>query len=695
MVTFFSIPKQFVCLEGSQESGFSEIQPTPKNQTPMIIKNTTTMLTELIRTPSISRVPLGTQAISQWIVLPGLVAGLLFAFTGYISAQTPSLQSAVVAQYYSAASASNSTLILPPSVKVTPSIKWVYGWKDGDRANTVGSAKNGDPIPQPSDYLTTGYSPAQIRKAYGFDKLPAGPYGKGKGSTIVIVVAYGSPYIQSDLDYFCETYKIPSTRVKVYYPQGIPSSVDSNWAFETTLDVEWAHAMAPDATIDLVVGNNDQLLPLLQYAAELPGATVVSASWGAPELSYETNYDQYLSKVPVVVASGDDGSVTYPSCSPYALAVGASSLIPNSNSIGGYDQPAWTYSGGGVSLYEAIPSFQTNTVNSAMRTVPDVSYNGDPNTGFAVYYTDDSNPFVVQSGWQEVAGTSAGTPQWAAILAIRNSLGYPTSNNQNTGSSQINELFYSMESLDNNWPLVDVTNGATQTYDATPGYDLVTGLGTPLGELPAITQLSETSLENQIQVTVNLSVQTNQGTTTVLAATQPTNIPVEIFYNGVTNVPNVPGTYKVEARVISEGAYTNYYGEGVSDVTIVTYPYVTETVGNQQVKILKKNYEKWLIARIAFLSKESASITRQLTKLTGLEGGIGSAINGTNSLTPPVKEPILPTNPVTQTNNINQIEKGILHTIYMQYTLLHDRDVVQKQIATLQEELDAWQAANP
>ena len=199
------------------------------------------------------------------------------------------------------------------SHKTFPFIQWKYGWQDGMRANTIGSAKNGDPLPLGTSYLDTGYSPKQISNAYGFDLISTN--GDGTGETIAIIVAYGSSNIQSDLDVFCTTFKLPKTTLQIYYPNGQPTNSDSGWASETALDVEWAHAMAPGATIALVVdadGNyTDQAV---EYAVTNLNAGIISMSYGSSEYSGETSEDSFFTNegVEYVAAAGDnrDGYAT-------------------------------------------------------------------------------------------------------------------------------------------------------------------------------------------------------------------------------------------------------------------------------------------------------------------------------------------------------------------------------------------------
>jgi len=124
----------------------------------------------------------------------------------------------------------------------------------------------------------SGYAPTQIRHAYGFDKIT----GNGSGQTIAIIDAYGSASLANDLKVFCTTFGLPQATLAVYYPQGRPSA-NSGWALETTLDVEWAHAIAPGARIVLVVAKSasmSNLLGAVDYAVNTLGAKQVSMSWG-------------------------------------------------------------------------------------------------------------------------------------------------------------------------------------------------------------------------------------------------------------------------------------------------------------------------------------------------------------------------------------------------------------------------------
>src|SRR5271157_866066 len=180
------------------------------------------------------------------------------------------------------------------------------------------------------------YTPAQIQQAYGFNSITFnGVAGTGSGETIAIVDAYDDPNIQSDLNTFDSYFGLPATTVTRVNETGgtsYPASDSTGgWEFEESLDVEWAHAMAPGASIMLVEASSDSnsdLLAGVQYAAA--HANVVSMSWGGSEFARETAYDtQYFDQAGVtfVASSGDDGApAEWPSVSPNVLSVGGTAL---------------------------------------------------------------------------------------------------------------------------------------------------------------------------------------------------------------------------------------------------------------------------------------------------------------------------------------------------------------------------------
>jgi subtilase family serine protease len=314
-----------------------------------------------------------------------------------------------------------------------------------------------------------GYSPAKVRHAYGFDALA----GSGSGQTIAIVDAYGSPTIQKDLNTFCTQYGLAATTVTIASPGGKVTTTNAGWALETSLDVEWAHAIAPGASILLVVAKSasfTDLLTAVDYGAA--HASQVSMSWGGGEFSGETGYDTHFNKTGVTFtcSSGDSGGgAQWPASSSYVTAVGGTTLnLDSSGSI--TSETGWSGSNGGPSAYISVPGYQSGWQTTGKRTMPDVSLIADPNTGVAVY---DSTKYQGNSGWWEVGGTSAGAPMWAALFAVANG-------SRNTPLTATNMAVYGIVTPSSfTTDYRDIVTGSNSGYKAGPGYDMVTGIGTP------------------------------------------------------------------------------------------------------------------------------------------------------------------------------------------------------------------------
>jgi subtilase family serine protease len=367
-----------------------------------------------------------------------------------------------------------------------------------------------------SSSTISGYTPDQIKKAYGIDEVSFSNgtvTGDGSGQTIAIVDAYNDPTLSNDLAVFDAEFGIASANLKVENETGgstLPST-DGGWAGEISLDVEWAHAIAPGARIVLVEASSASLTDLLtavDTARNTAGVSVVSMSWGGSEFfSYNASEssdelaDDYHFTTPsghegitFVASAGDSGSfsgVQWPAASPNVLSVGGTSLY-TSDSSGTYSsESSWSGTSGGYSQYESTPSYQSSVNTSGARSVPDVSYDGDPNTGFAVYdSTPDTSDGTTYVGWQEVGGTSAGAPQWAAIVAIADQGRAIAGKGTLDGASQTLVVLYSVyntSSYDADFNDVVDSGGGYQfpwgglgnAGQATVGYDTATGLGTP------------------------------------------------------------------------------------------------------------------------------------------------------------------------------------------------------------------------
>jgi subtilase family serine protease len=330
---------------------------------------------------------------------------------------------------------------------------------------------------------TPPFVPSDIRKAYDF--LPLYARGiNGTGTRIAIIDAYGDPTLSTDLASFDSLTGLPNPTVNLAYPDGVPGkchlSTCANWALETALDVEWAHAIAPAATIDLVIGLDASLQHLfdgMSYVANtLTTENVVSMSFGLGESSYPTTgsytiatthqlFVTMISHGTTVFASSGDAPVSscctiiYPASDPLVVAVGGTSLTLNSTA-NYVNETVWNDQYGsstaGSSIIFTKPAYQTGFGDN-MRDNVDVSYNGDVLTGV----------LVVQGGVQrQVGGTSAGSPQWAGLVDL-------ASQANGTRLGNVLPRLYNLTSYH------DVKTGSDGFFTATKGWDYPTGLGTP------------------------------------------------------------------------------------------------------------------------------------------------------------------------------------------------------------------------
>ena len=346
----------------------------------------------------------------------------------------------------------------------------------------------------------SGYTPAQIRAAYGFNNVSFGSTAAdGSGQTIAIIDAYNDPNIASDLATFDQTTGIAAPpSLKIVNQNGgstLPGTdPQQGWEAETALDVEWAHAIAPGANILLVEANSasdTNLFAAVNYAREQAGVSVISMSWGSSDNLANASNDQALSSqylvtpsghegITFVASSGDQGVPSFPAESPNVLAVGGTDLyLTASGAI--TSETAWTpvtsggvtYSGGGGVSQEF-----------AGRKVPDVAYNAG--VGMAVYDT-----FGPEHGWISLEGTSAGARSgrhwWRSpIKSVR----WPGSRRSTAPRRRL------PRSTRLPRPISTTSRPAARSMNRpTVGYDLATGRGSPVANLliPFLTSYASTS----------------------------------------------------------------------------------------------------------------------------------------------------------------------------------------------------------
>jgi subtilase family serine protease len=423
----------------------------------------------------------GRAATLSWLV--ALVAGLL-----------------VAAAYPAAASGGSKT----PSIAVAPHYR------------VAGKAEPGVP-PTFSCQLTHPagcYGPAQIRAAYGVDKVNA----DGAGKTIVIVDAFQSPTIQHDLDLFDQLFELPGATVNIVAPDGLTPFDQSNsnqtgWAGEITLDVEWAHAIAPAATIKLVLAkSNDDadILSATQFAVDHNLGDVISQSFGeaeqcvAPAIARAQHAmfaKATLKGITLLASSGDQGAAQ-PSCdgSTFIKAASSPATDPLVTAVGGtlldadgltgayHSETTWNEpqievaTGGGFSIDFPTPIFQKQ-LSLPSRGVPDVAYNAGVFTGvLAVWSTSGLGANLVF----RFGGTSAGSPQWAGLVALAGQLrharvGYlnPQVYALSLVKPVYNALFHDITTGDNTFHGEAFGDPTIQGFPAARGWDPATGLGTP------------------------------------------------------------------------------------------------------------------------------------------------------------------------------------------------------------------------
>ncbi|OJV93679.1 MAG: hypothetical protein BGO39_15290 [Chloroflexi bacterium 54-19] len=321
------------------------------------------------------------------------------------------------------------------------------------------------------NYATTspsGYAPATIKSAYGFTtSLTA-----GQGQTIAIVDAYNDPNAENDLNVFSSQYGLPACTTangcfqKVNQTGGTsyPKN-DPGWSLEISLDVQWAHAIAPGAKILLVEASSASFTNLLaaeDYAKA--HAKYVSNSWGGSEFSGESSYDSHFvqSGVSFFVSAGDAGlPAEYPSSSPNVISVGGTTLkVTNAGAFS--SETGWSSGGGGCSSYETATSAQKAFATYAQvncagkRATPDISLDADPATGVSVY---DSVRYQGQLGWFRVGGTSASSPMVAASAATKGVIA--------------NSTYIYGSTITNPYDVTSGNNGASCLV----GFDLCTGRG--------------------------------------------------------------------------------------------------------------------------------------------------------------------------------------------------------------------------
>ncbi len=375
------------------------------------------------------------------------------------------------------------------------------------------------------------YTPLQYRVAY--DLNPLYQHGiMGQGRTIVIVNSYGSPTIQHDLHVFDQQFGFPDPNLQVIKFGNVPpfDSTDSTqvgWAEETTLDVEYAHSIAPGAKIVLAetpvaetegVTGLPEMMNAERSLINAGVGDVISQSFGATENTFpgfsRGNYSSLLRlryafkdasahRVTVLGASGDAGATDYesdastlypyrvnswPSSDPLVTSVGGSQLYLGDSGNRVQPDAVWNdgygAGGGGVSAVFPRPVYQlgVSRVTGRHRGTPDISMSSAVNGGCWVYmsFAGIETPGVADPGWYIFGGTSEATPIFSGIVALADQVA-------GHRLGLINPALYALGAAARHGVpgtgLVNITTGdntfaGVTGYPATAGYDLASGLGT-------------------------------------------------------------------------------------------------------------------------------------------------------------------------------------------------------------------------
>lgn len=368
-------------------------------------------------------------------------------------------------------------------------------------------------------------TPGSIECIYGLtNPVPGCPLNgtaarqNGGWGAIAVVEVLDNPCIQNDLNIFSAQFGFASTAITYIYPPLAPSPFplasgchgllpklntapklckdhptpnEKNPCNEHVLDVEWAHAMAPNARIFVVEARSGSI-PDKMYAAcyaaqavEEAGGGLVSMSFSDPEFPQETDYDKYFQfhhKVVFIASSGDfSAPARYPSSSPHVISAGGTTIVRNAqgNFIG---ETAWSTDpkipagmknggSGGPSYFEPRPSYQNWVMKivGTRRGTPDISFDANSASGVCVY-SSLTNTF--KAGWFRTGGTSVSAPALAGILNTAN----------HRADSTDDELNFIYQNAIKNYHLYwhDILQGYNG-HAALAGYDFTTGLGSPLG----------------------------------------------------------------------------------------------------------------------------------------------------------------------------------------------------------------------
>lgn len=336
----------------------------------------------------------------------------------------------------------------------------------------------------------------------------------GGSQSIAIVDAYDDPEADGDLAWFSVQFGIPlksasqfqvvwaNTSASSCYSSGVPTDPSGGWELEESLDIEWAHAMAPGATIYLVEACSNYDSDLQQavivagnlvrcgHTTTCPSGSTgkgeISMSWGGGEFVGENaaNACSYLDdscftapNVVYVASSGDSPGTSWPGTSPNVVSAGGLTTRRNNTNGNLIGLAGWVDAGSGPSLYEARPSYQSSIsgIVGSVRGVPDLAFDADPNTGVWVYDTFPIDYFYYYSWWI-VGGTSVSAPSLAGIINRAGSFAAST-------NAELTKMYTNMAVTTDFTDVKSAFCGYYMGFSALTGWDYCSGIGAPRGYL--------------------------------------------------------------------------------------------------------------------------------------------------------------------------------------------------------------------
>jgi len=503
--------------------------------------------------------------------------------------------------------------------------------------------QTGSETASPASIVPNLVGPEQIRSYYNFPSLgSATSTDLGQGQTIAIIIPGDDPDALSDLTTFSEEYNLPIPTAQSFqkvYASGVEPPYNGDAALETSLDIEYTHAIAPDANIVLVEADYENVIvappnqpPLraldfefsakqfaqaLETAATILGDSpgrggVVSMSFGLPEAAtvlnttpavldsvlqdapFEYTIDSIFAQYPDVswvAASGDaPGELSYPAMSPYVTGVGGTEVTLTSSGSAAVPEAVWPESGGGISLVEPEPEYQSfalgatpaipldvippATADSA-RVGPDVAFLSQPTLqggaeGISIY---DSNQYDGESGWigSGLAGTSLATPMFAATVALGNQV--RAADGEAPIGENLNPAIYYMGAEFQGRDFAAVNAAAAGGFD--PG--LQTGWGEPIvsafiNDLATLSPPAFTPPPQDVDVN---NVQLKMTATEYLGINDPTSanfLQPDIFPGTTSTLVEIPGQLN-EVPIYESGDFgmATSVGPGIIDLSLPAY----------------------------------------------------------------------------------------------------------------------------